>query len=98
MLRTILENGCAEAIGDYIRRARQERELAAAASTAQAAYAHLQLARRYEALVARSNDIQPAGASDQNDVGYGIGAGIETQFPFNTSDVRPRLFGSRSHY
>jgi hypothetical protein len=39
----------------YRRRAREERELAAKADTAEAANAHQELARHYEALVARSD-------------------------------------------
>ena len=38
-------------IGNYIRRAREERELAAKATTSHAANAHREIARRYEALV-----------------------------------------------
>jgi hypothetical protein len=37
----------------YFRRAREERELAAKAETAEAANAHQELARHYEGLVAR---------------------------------------------
>jgi hypothetical protein len=42
----------AQSIGDYIRRARQERELAAQARTSQGVNAHLKLAHYYEILVA----------------------------------------------
>jgi len=55
----------AERIGDYIRRARQERALAASANTTPVAYAHLKLAQYYEALVARANDDEMCATEDE---------------------------------
>lgn len=51
VLRTFEDNQLAQEIGHYIRRARQERELATAASSASVADAHLERAKRYEALI-----------------------------------------------
>ena len=56
----------------YRRRARQERERAAKADNAEAANAHQELARHYEAIVARS-DLLPlnrnAGANQNDEPG-----------------------------
>ena len=53
----------------YFRRAREERELAAKAETAEAANAHQELARHYEGLVARSDmlPLKRGSAANQND-------------------------------
>jgi hypothetical protein len=51
MLRTLQEDHPAHAIGHYIRRARQERELAAGANSAEAEGVHLEWARYYETMV-----------------------------------------------
>jgi hypothetical protein len=52
----------------YRRRARDERDLAASATTAESAKAHEELARLYEGLVERS-DMLPSrsGAANQNE-------------------------------
>jgi hypothetical protein len=64
MLRTLQEDHPTQAIGHYIRRARQERELAAGANSAEAEEAHLELARYYETLVSRAETFreEPEGA------------------------------------
>lgn len=67
MLRTLHEDHGTLWIGDYIRRARQERELAVRASSCQGAKAHLKLAHYYEALVASANIVPDKGnAADQD--------------------------------
>jgi hypothetical protein len=97
MLRTLPEDHGAAAIGDYIRRARRERELAANADTGQAAYAHLKLAQHYETLVARSNDLHSGLSAANQDCGsFSAGPGAQSYFPFERRQIRARLFGSRS--
>lgn len=56
MSRTFEEDQFAEDLGHYIRRARLERELAIKAPSDKVADAHLERARRYEALIANGHD------------------------------------------
>lgn len=64
-LRTICEDHYAHDIGHYIRRARQERELAARAAGLAASHAHLARAKHYDALTrACSLDLGHSPAAD----------------------------------
>ena len=60
MLHTLPDNSSAQDIAHYLRRAREERELASKAITSRISDAHLRRARGYETLVSRA---QAAGAA-----------------------------------
>lgn len=62
MLRTNFEDCSAKQIGHYIRRAREERELAFRALGSQASNAHLERAKQYEALVMRAEALDDGRA------------------------------------
>ena len=67
MLRTREEDCLGLTIGHYIRRAREERELASEATSSELLHAHLALAKRYEAMVAlahSSDDADEFGADE----------------------------------
>lgn len=66
MLCTLPEDHSAQEIAHYIRRAREERELAIKAISSGASDAHLQRAMRYETLVARAHNLEHEfpGAAD----------------------------------
>jgi hypothetical protein len=98
MLRGLIEDNRTQSIGDYIRRARQERELSAKACTAQGATAHLKLAHYYEALVARADIVGDAGSPADEDCSRFRGSsGIEACFPFESKLMKTGLASPRSH-
>ncbi|HEV2596471.1 MAG TPA: hypothetical protein VGU01_14865 [Sphingomicrobium sp.] len=98
-MRTLLEDHGAAAIGGYIRRARQERELAAVAITAEGAFAHLKLAHHYEGLVAQLQNLERGQiAADQDGTRFDLGSGVQSAFPFGKANSVARLISSRSHH
>lgn len=66
MLRSPTDYHSPNEIGHYIRRAREERELATKAVGSVGSHAHLEQARRYEALIKRSHSLDDGrpGAAD----------------------------------
>ena len=93
MLLVQEEDRTAIAIGDYIRRARQERELAAKAITPQSVEAHLKLANYYEALVTRVETVAgEAKAVDQDDESLRMNSASSAYLPFEHPRMGRRLF------
>lgn len=99
MLRSLLEDHRTLAIGEYIRRAREERELAARANSAGSAQAHLKLAHHYEVLVANAETLrQDALASCDDYAGMGSSLHSNACFPFCSPRSAMRTSRARPHY
>jgi hypothetical protein len=94
VLRIPQEDSLASTIGQYLRRAREERELASKVERAEVAQAHIALAKQYEALVAETQTA-PDGrrGADAFDVsGYMMSA--QKLFPFHAAaGMRPHFVG-----
>jgi hypothetical protein len=92
MLRSLPEDQAQE-IGHYIRRARQERELASKAIGSCASDAHLQRAKQYEALVrsAHATDDGRSGAADYECSNFTMIS--QKLFPFHQRTLRSALLG-----
>lgn len=98
MLRGLAVDSRTQSIGDYIRRARQERELSAKARTAEGSTAHLKLAHYYEGLVARADTVRDeSGAASEEYAGLAARSEIQVCFPFGPTRTTRRL-GGRSSY
>lgn len=94
MLRSLPEDHSTLAIGTYILRARQERELAARASTSHAAHTHLKLAQHYETLVS----LVDSDGADREGAGSHANPALQPCFGFRANGASGSPFGSRSHY